>query len=57
MNFGCLPIVSDVSCIDQYIKNDYNGFLINPIAIENLKSMIEKSSQITNDHYNIYIPK
>ncbi|MBV1923517.1 MAG: glycosyltransferase [Flavobacteriaceae bacterium] len=54
MNFGCVPIVSNVSCIGQYVKNDYNGFLIQLNTIENLKSMIEKSSQITGDRYNIY---
>ena len=26
-NFGCIPIVSNVSSIPQYIKNNYNGFL------------------------------
>ncbi|MDC0467764.1 glycosyltransferase [Bacteroidia bacterium] len=28
MNFGCIPIVSDISCISQYVKNNHNGFLI-----------------------------
>ncbi|MFT4645034.1 glycosyltransferase [Candidatus Marifrigoribacter sp. Uisw_064] len=55
MNFGCVPVVSNVSCIGQYVKNDYNGFLIQPNTIENLKSIIKKSSQITEDHYKIYI--
>lgn len=27
-NYGCIPIVSDVSCIGQYVKNGYNGYLI-----------------------------
>ena len=33
MNFGCIPIVSDVSCIGQYIMDNKNGFLL-----ENLKN-------------------
>ena len=32
MNYGCIPIVSDVSCISQYIQNGVNGFLIKPIT-------------------------
>lgn len=32
MNYGCIPIVSDVSCISQYIKDGINGFLIKPIT-------------------------
>lgn len=55
MNFGCIPIVSNVSCIGQYVKKDYNGFLIQPNTIENLKSIIEKSSHISNDHYDVYM--
>src|SRR5690606_36462131 len=30
MNFGCIPIVSDVSSIGQYV-NSSNGFLVSPI--------------------------
>ncbi len=30
LNFGCIPIVSDVSSIGQYISAE-NGFLINPL--------------------------
>jgi glycosyltransferase involved in cell wall biosynthesis len=35
MSFGCIPIVTAVSSIPQYIANDENGFLIseNPISI------------------------
>jgi glycosyltransferase involved in cell wall biosynthesis len=27
-NYGCLPVVTDVSCISQYVRNGYNGWLI-----------------------------
>lgn len=36
MNFGCIPIVSDVSCIGQYIEHGKNGFLLNPISSSEL---------------------
>lgn len=29
-NFGCVPVISQVSAIDQYISNAVNGFLIPP---------------------------
>lgn len=27
-NYGCIPLVSDISCIGQYVKQGVNGFLI-----------------------------
>lgn len=41
-NFGCIPIVSDVSAIGQYI-NDSNGFLWNPY-IESFTDFFKKLS-------------
>lgn len=35
MNFGCLPLVSNVSSIGQYV-NDGNGFIVNPCTSEEL---------------------
>jgi glycosyltransferase involved in cell wall biosynthesis len=28
LNFSCIPIVSNVSCVDQYIHNEVNGLLL-----------------------------
>lgn len=42
MNFGCLPIVSDISSIGQYVT-DANGFLINPIHAKRLNERIEEA--------------
>jgi glycosyltransferase involved in cell wall biosynthesis len=39
MNFGCIPIVSSVSSIGQYI-NDENGFICNPTTSEKLKEIV-----------------
>jgi glycosyltransferase involved in cell wall biosynthesis len=49
MNFGCIPIVSDVSCIGQYIKHQENGFLLKPITVPFLKLMIEESLSLANN--------
>lgn len=51
MNFGCIPIVSNVSCIGQYIKNEYNGFLIDPNDKIDLKLTIEKSLLVSSDDF------
>jgi glycosyltransferase involved in cell wall biosynthesis len=32
---SCLPIVSDVSCIGQYVKDSENGYLVNHLNLEN----------------------
>ncbi|MDT7831924.1 glycosyltransferase [Flavobacteriaceae bacterium S356] len=49
MNFCCIPISSNVSCIDQYIEHRKNGFLIEPNTAERLKSIAEVSTSMTND--------
>ena len=41
INFGCIPIVSNVSSIGQYIRDGKNGFITNPNTSENLKQVIE----------------
>jgi glycosyltransferase involved in cell wall biosynthesis len=36
MNYGCLPIVSNVSAIGQYIKDNENGFLLKNLNVDSL---------------------
>lgn len=55
MNYGCLPIVSDVSCINQYIQNDRNGVLINSVTTESVKKSLFQSLKITNKEFLKYI--
>lgn len=43
MNYGCLPIVTNISSIGHYVKDNVNGFLLNSITIE---SLIEKIKTI-----------
>jgi len=45
MNYGCIPIVSDVSSIGQYI-NPKNGFIVNPITAEKLVAILNELSSI-----------
>ena len=41
MNFGCIPVVTDISCIKQYIRNDYNGIFIKQPKYEEVALGIE----------------
>jgi glycosyltransferase involved in cell wall biosynthesis len=41
MNFGCIPIVSNVSSIGQYI-NSQNGFILEPVSIEEILLVFKK---------------
>ena len=47
MNFGCIPIVSDVSCISQYIQDGINGFLIKPITSKEILKKINLALNLT----------
>ncbi|GAA0871220.1 hypothetical protein GCM10009117_03660 [Gangjinia marincola] len=49
MNFGCIPIVSDVSAIPQYVINRVNGFLVTPTTAHKLKEIIEVLNTLTQD--------
>ncbi|WP_452227736.1 glycosyltransferase [Lacinutrix sp. MEBiC02404] len=42
MNYGCLPIVSNVSSIGQYVQSDRNGFLLDAISADSLLQSIRK---------------
>lgn len=53
MNFGCLPIVSAVSCVPQIIQNNKNGILLyknNPNDINRALDQLKKISNI--EYYN-----
>lgn len=48
MNFGCIPIVSNVSSIGQYIKNGKHGFVIQPLEAESLAFLLNKALCLTD---------
>ena len=52
MNFGCIPIVSDVSCINQYIKDDGNGFLIEPLSVTEINKSVDKSLELSTHEFH-----
>lgn len=51
MNFGCVPIVSNISCIDQYIQHSRNGFLIENIDPNGVSIAVNRSLEITQREF------
>ena len=43
-SYGCVPVVSDISSIGQYIKNNISGILIEDISPINIKAHLSKLS-------------
>jgi len=52
LNFGCLPIVSDVSSIGHYIHHGTNGFLLKRIDEDGLREALERFLNLTEKDYN-----
>lgn len=55
MNYGCVPIASDISCIGQYIQKDRNGLLIHPVNTLEIQKQIEKSVALGSEEFNRYL--
>lgn len=72
-NYGCLPVVSNVSSIGQYVKNDVNGYVLDYKTITHyklarvleelmvdtsIKSKVEKARLIAKDFtFSAYLNK
>lgn len=52
LNFGCLPVVSNVSGISNYIKDGQNGFLLDTISIEGVLSKIQIVINLSAQDYS-----
>ena len=51
MNYGCLPVVSNVSSIAEYIKDGFNGFLLQSLDEITLEQTLMRLLDISNDAY------
>ncbi|WP_242206347.1 glycosyltransferase family 4 protein [Aestuariivivens insulae] len=51
MNYGCMPIVSNISAIGYYIRHLDNGFLLDSVTVENLVVAIEHFLGLSNTNY------
>ena len=51
MNYGCIPIVSDVSSIGHYIKDGFNGYLLKQLTSIELKNSIISFLNLSDDNF------
>ncbi len=54
MNYGCIPIVSNVSCMDQYIIPNTNGYLLEEISADAIEQSVQRSLELSNEEYLDY---
>lgn len=61
MNYGCIPIVSEVSSIGQHVNSE-NGFIVSPLSVDCLYEVLikvlgkqedELQKLATNGHYDV----
>lgn len=54
MNYGCIPIVSKVSSIDHYIKNNDNGILMETLDTNGLNKALLRFLKLSDkEYYNL----
>ncbi|WP_179018617.1 glycosyltransferase [Winogradskyella forsetii] len=51
MNFGCLPIVSPISSIGQYVNHMETGLCLNEVTSEELKSAIMELNKMKTNQF------
>jgi len=51
MNFGCIPLVSDISSMSHYIKPHINGFLLNSVNTQNLMTYLQTLISLQEHEY------
>lgn len=51
MNFGCIPVVSNISSISQYVKHNSNGLLIEPVTVDTIVRNIGMVLKLTTKEY------
>lgn len=47
-NYGCVPVVSDISCIAQYVRNYINGFVMSSLDIMGLTTSIKQLMSLSS---------
>lgn len=52
MNYGCIPIVSNVSSVGQYV-NSKNGFILDPCTSEELVNVLQRIVDIDDVSFKI----
>lgn len=52
MNFGCIPIVSNISSIDNYILDNKNGFLLDIISVESIVKSVHNIIDLSSEEFH-----
>ena len=51
MNFGCIPMVTNVSCMGEYITHGKNGFLLNEASEEEVMKNLNYLDQLNKNSF------
>ena len=52
MNFRCVPLVSNVSSIGQYINTGINGFVVDEVSIDTIVDSINQILNLDNENHS-----
>ena len=55
LNFGCIPIVSQISAIGQYIKHKQNGFVLEEVTTSNVSKYIIECLELSIEDYKMML--
>lgn len=55
MNYGCIPLVSNVSAIGQYVKDDENGFLLSSVSMEGVSEVLMRFFHLETESFQALI--
>src|SRR5690606_13557835 len=55
MNYGCIPVVSDVSSLRHYIRDGHNGFLLHTLHSATVEAALHKLLQLTPEAYALLL--
>ncbi len=51
LNFGCIPVVSNISSIGQYVAHEKNGFLLDVVTSEKLYEQLKRVINLLDNEY------
>ncbi|MFD2916250.1 glycosyltransferase [Psychroserpens luteus] len=52
MNFKCIPLVSNVSSIGQYVSSDFNGFVLDEVNTDNIVDHINQILSLDKENHS-----
>ena len=55
MNYGCIPIVTNISCMNEYIENGVNGLLMSDVSSDSLRDALTVLSGWKESRYKAVI--